>query len=85
MPKSIKRIVREHSSDLLAILAIILKELIVAIAILASGRVLLGLSARWSPHGGWSTEVIKALSELFSILAFVVLAIRDLWRYLRSE
>ena len=85
MPKSIKRILREHSNDLLAILAIILKELIVAIAILASGWVLLELSARWFPKGRWSTEVTKVLSELFAILAFVVLAIRDLWRYLRSE
>jgi hypothetical protein len=85
VPKSIKRILREHLNDLLAILAIIVKELIVAVAILASGWVLLELSARWSPHGGWSAEVIKALSELFAILAFVVLAIRDLWRYPRTE
>jgi len=85
MAKSPKRIAKENLKDLLAILAILLKEFVVALSIVILGRVLAWASETLSPHGEWSIGAIKALSDLFSILTFVVLAVKDIWRYSKNR
>jgi hypothetical protein len=84
MPKTGRELFKWHLDDLVATLLIVFKELVVSIAILGSGRVLVAVSGWWFPHGGWSTELVKTLSEVFAIFAFIVLAVRDIWRYLKG-
>lgn len=83
MAKSTKALLRSHWLDLVHIILILLKELIVAATVLCSGRFLIFLSNRLYPQGGWSNDTIRILSDLFAILAFVALAVRDLRRYLK--
>jgi hypothetical protein len=85
MPQSRKALLEWHLDDLVAILLILFKELVVAVAILGSGRAIVAVATLLFPEGGWSTRLIKTLSELFAVLAFIVLAVRDLWRYSKGE
>jgi len=76
---------REEMQDFLYILWIIAKGFIVASVILLCGRGL-AVESKWLFGDGkedWSVEVIKVLSDLFAILAFISLAVRDLRKYLK--
>ncbi len=84
MPKTVKRLILEHLRDLAAVLIILAKELIVAVVIIVFGNFLATISVRFSAQRRWSTETIEILSDVFAILTFVGLAIRDLWVYFKK-
>jgi hypothetical protein len=74
---------RDQSQDLLWVLWIIVRCAIVAGVILVCGRGL-ELVSGWLFKGGttnWSVGVVRVLSDLFAIVTFLCLAIRDIWVY----
>lgn len=74
---------RVQRQDLFCILWIILKCAIVAGFVLLCGRGLEFLSTWLSTNGAetWSVRVVRALSDIFAIVTFVCLAVRDIWLY----
>lgn len=85
MAKSIKANLKWHWEDLVAILVILVKELVVAVAIVTAAWILQRYSDLLFPQRGLTTELTKALADIFALLAFIALAVRDLQRYFRSR
>jgi hypothetical protein len=78
---------RDQREDLVCILWIIAKCAIVAASVLLCGRGLQLLSIELFVNGAetWSVSMVRTLSDVFAIVTFVCLALRDIWLYFFSQ
>lgn len=85
MATKLQIFLKRELDDLVRIIVILIKELVLALAIVGSGRVI-ELVSMWISDGhSWSTAALRSISDLCAILAFVALAAKDLWGYFRER
>jgi hypothetical protein len=83
--KVFKEAIRQQFQDLAVALVILIKEAFFALAVFGIGH-LLGWGIRSiSPEADRIAELLKTISDVGSILLFVVLVGKDLWEYFKNR
>lgn len=85
MPDDLKDTAVEELVDLGRILIILVKEGIVAGAVVVIGRLIAYFAVMGSPRADWVAATIQTISDLGAVFLFVILVCKDLWTYLRRR
>jgi predicted small integral membrane protein len=77
--------IRKHFEDLAIALVIVLKEILFAFAVFGGGHALSWAVRHWSGSGEHIGEAISIISDVGSVLLFVVLVSKDLKEYFKNR
>lgn len=84
MPDGFKEVALEQFRDLAEALIILLKDTIFALAVFLVGRFIGFCIHQLSATGDMTAGAVRYISDVWSIILFVVLVARDLWNYIKK-
>jgi hypothetical protein len=79
------QIIRKHFEDLAIALVIVFKEILFAFVVFGGGHALGWAVRRWSGNGEHIGGAIAIISDIGSVLLFVVLVSKDLKEYFKNR